>query len=69
MKCNLPGKKKMSKGNERLVQNLIGEYFASKTASASIKNYIMQNSWDEDDYKTKLRHYEETGELPEKLFP
>lgn len=54
--------------SEKDIQRYAMEFFSKKMSDANIRNYIMQNSWDEEDYKKKLQHYRETGELPEKLF-
>lgn len=53
---------------EEEIQRLTMEFLKKKNLDWSTQAYIMKNSWDEEDYKKKLQHYRETGELPEKLF-
>lgn len=68
MKCAYYQKVKPSKEADQLVAKYAKEYFDNKLSDLAAKEYIMKNSWDEEDYKAKLKKYKETGELPEKLF-
>lgn len=58
----------MSKDADRVVQQAADDLFNKKMDEYAARAYTMKNSWDEEDYKAKLKKYKETGELPEKLF-
>lgn len=68
MKCCIYQEEKKNKEDQEFINNCIAEFFAQKSDEFNVRQYIMQNSWDEADYKQKFARYKETGELPKKLF-
>lgn len=66
MKCNYirQQQKHSHASDKKATREVFEAYLAEQRAKAEIDQYLMEHSFDEEDYKANKKRYEETGVLP-----